>query len=173
MRRKRALLCKKLRLELQARQPQGTSYWTKHRGQGKVLPTKRVYPQGFAGQMYPTGAAAGHPAAESLRKWATQGCPVDTGPRWTLTQIQAALRRGPHLSAMKPEAMRAFREEVASKLEQKQVKILSWDEIEKDPPKELKLSPMAQIPHKSRAYRTHCWTCHMRLKRAIMSLHGR
>ena len=51
LRRKRAVLRKKLRLELQASQPQGTNYWTKHRGQGNVLPTKRVYPQGFAGQM--------------------------------------------------------------------------------------------------------------------------
>ena len=71
-----------------------------------------------------------------------------------MAQIEAALRRGPHLSAMKPEAMKAFKEEVASKLKQKQVRILSWEGIQSKPPSELKLSPMAQIPHKSRAYRT-------------------
>ena len=55
---------------------------------------------------------------------------------------------------MKPDAMRAFREEVASKVEKNQAKIITWDDVKHDPPKELKLSPMAQIPHKSRAYRT-------------------
>ena len=83
-----------------------------------------MYPKGFKGQMYPAGTAAVHSAAAELKKWATEGCPVDTGPQWTVDQIKAALQRGPHLSAMKPEAMAAFREEVASKLEQKQVKIL-------------------------------------------------
>ena len=39
LRRKRAILCKKLRMELQASQPHGTSYWTKLRRKGKVLPT--------------------------------------------------------------------------------------------------------------------------------------
>ena len=38
--RKQALLRKKLRLEQQAAQPQGTSYWTRHRGQGKVKPSE-------------------------------------------------------------------------------------------------------------------------------------
>ena len=71
-----------------------------------------------------------------------------------MAQIKAALRRGLHLSAMKPAAMKAFKDEVASKLKQKQVRILSWEGIQSKPPSELKLSPMAQIPHKSRAYRT-------------------
>ena len=59
-----------------------------------------------------------------MRKWAIDGCPVDTGPRWTTEQIQAALKRGPHLSAMKPDAMRAFKEEVASKVEKNKVEII-------------------------------------------------
>ena len=84
LRKKRAALRKKTRLEQQARQPQGTSYWTKHKGEGKVRPKERIYPKGFKGQMYPTGAAANHPAAASLRQWATEGCPVDTGPQWTM-----------------------------------------------------------------------------------------
>ena len=141
-------------MEQQAAQPQGTNYWTTHKGKGQVVPTERIYPEGFRGQMYPAGAAVNHPAAPELRKWATEGCPVDTGPKWTPEQIQAALERGPHLSVMKPDAMRAFREEVASKMEKDQVKIITWDDVKDDPPKELKLSPMAQIPHKSRAYRT-------------------
>ena len=73
---------------------------------------------------------------------------------WTEEQLKAAIERGPHLSAMKPAAMKAFREEVAEKVGKNQVRILSWDDIKTDPPKQLKVSPMAQIPHKSRAYRT-------------------
>ena len=57
-RKKRAILRKKMRLEQQTLQPQGTSYWTEHKGQGQTMPTERVYPEGFKGQMYPAGAAA-------------------------------------------------------------------------------------------------------------------
>ena len=62
---------------------QGTSYWTEHKGQSQTRPSERVYPEGFKGQMYPAGAAANHPAAATLRQWATKGCPVETGPAWT------------------------------------------------------------------------------------------
>ena len=55
---------------------------------------------------------------------------------------------------MKPEAMQAFKNEVTEKLEKNQVRIISWDDIKNDSPKQLKVSPMAQIPHKSRNYRT-------------------
>ena len=55
---------------------------------------------------------------------------------------------------MKPEAMQAFKDEVNKKLSKNQVRIISWDDVKNDPPKQLKVSPMAQIPHKSRAYRT-------------------
>ena len=43
----------------------------------------------------------------------------------TEEQIKAAIERGPHLSAMKPAAMRAFREEFAKKVGKNQVRILS------------------------------------------------
>ena len=55
---------------------------------------------------------------------------------------------------MKLDAMRAFKEEVASKVEKNQVETITWDDVRHNPPKELKLSPMAQTPHKSRAYGT-------------------
>ena len=58
------------------------------------------------------------------------------------------------MSAMAPEAMSAFHDEVASKVEQGQARIITWEDILRNPPKELKLSPILQIRHKSRAYRT-------------------
>ncbi len=36
----------------------------------------------------------------------------------------------------------------------KQARILSWDSIKENPPKELKISPIAAIPHKLNAFRS-------------------
>ena len=87
LRRKRALLRKKLRHERQQQQPLDVSHWTTHQGTGSTRPTERKYPENFRGQMYPTGAAANHPAAPALREWAVNGCPVNTGAQWTKDQI--------------------------------------------------------------------------------------
>jgi len=154
LRRKRALLRKKLRHERQQQQPLDVSHWTTHQGTGSTRPTERKYPENFRGQMYPTGAAANHPAAPALREWAVKGCPVNTGAQWTKDQIVAALERGPHMSALEPEAMQAFRDEVVEKVKLGQARIITWDDIKDNPPKELKLSPISQIPHKSRKFRT-------------------
>ena len=154
LRKKRAKLRKLHRVALQGQQDPNTDYWTEHKGQGTARPTERVYPEGCKRQMYPTGAAATHPAAEDLRQWAEHGCPVDTGRQWTPEQIKAALERGPHMSALAPEAMQAFRKEVVQKIAQGHAKVIPWDEIKDNLPKELKLSPISQIPHKSRDYRT-------------------
>ena len=104
--------------------------------------------------MYPSGAAELHPAAEFLKDCATNGCPVDTGQAWAQETIIQAVERGPHISAMEPDAMMAFRTEVAEKIEKGQAKIVRWDDIKHNIPTELKISPISQIPHKSRAYRT-------------------
>jgi hypothetical protein len=36
----------------------------------------------------------------------------------------------------------------------KQARIVDWDSIKDNPPKELKISPIVAIPHKSKAYRS-------------------
>jgi hypothetical protein len=43
--------------------------------------------------------------------------------------------------------------EVADKVKKGQVKLVLWDDIKQDPPKELKILPIAMIPHKSRKFR--------------------
>ena len=83
IRKKRAKERKRLRLELQERRQGVTDYWSTHEGKGTQRPTERVYPEGFTGQMYPTGRAAEHPMGPTLKEWATKGCPVDTGEQWT------------------------------------------------------------------------------------------
>ena len=39
----------------------------------------------YTGLMAPSGEALKHPAAGMLLEFATKGCPVDTGPKWSKT----------------------------------------------------------------------------------------
>jgi hypothetical protein len=104
--------------------------------------------------MYPTGLARLHPAAETLQKYATRGCPVETGKQWTINEIEAAIARGPHPSALVPEAMLQLENEVKEKVAKGQARLLDWETLKREGvPPELKISPIAMIPHKSRAYR--------------------
>ena len=72
-----------------------------------------------------------------------------TGTPWTRDQIEQAVHRGPHVSAMLPEAMKILAEEVRAKEKKGQCKVVLWDDIKSAPPAELKVSPIAMIPHKS------------------------
>ena len=128
------------------------SYWTEHRGEFKV-PAKKKGPTEYRGKMCPQGLALHHPAAGTLLKYATQGCPVNAGRPWTREEMEAAIQRGPHVSAMEPEAMQQLHEEVREKVQKGQVRVVTWDSIKDKPPRELKISPIAMIPHKSRKYR--------------------
>ena len=103
--------------------------------------------------MCPSNVALDHPAKEVLLQYAQDGCPVETGKQWTRQMIEAAVLRGPHVSALVPEAMEQLQSEVAEKEKNDQVRVVNWDDIKDDLPKELKVSPIAMIPHKSRQFR--------------------
>jgi hypothetical protein len=75
-----------------------------------------------------------------------------TGQPWTKEEIWEAVARGPHCSALSREAIEHFAIEAAEKVCTKQAKIVNWDSIKTNPPKELKISPIAAIPHKSKAF---------------------
>ena len=47
-----------------------------------------------------------------------------------------------------------FATEVADEVAKGQARVVLWDDIKHDHPKQLKISPVAAIPHKSRAYRS-------------------
>jgi hypothetical protein len=64
-----------------------------------------------------------------------------------------AVARGPHVSALEPDAISQLESEIADKVKCGQCKVVLWDEIKHNPPKQLKISPLAMIPHKSRKYR--------------------
>ncbi len=104
--------------------------------------------------MCPSGIATSHPAGKLLSEWAQMGCPTRTGRNWTKEELREAVERGPHRSALSPEALEHFAQEVKEKVAVGHCRIISWDLIKHDPPQQLKISPIAAIPHKSHAFRS-------------------
>ncbi len=66
--------------------------------------------------MHPSGLAATHPAAPLLTEWVMFGCPTVTGNPWSQVQMEAAIARGPHKSALTEQAIAHFAEEVTEKV---------------------------------------------------------
>jgi hypothetical protein len=75
------------------------------------------------------------------------------GRDWTLEEIQATINRRPHKSALKPNAIAHVEAKVRDKVAKGQACVVLWDDIKNDHPHQLKVLPVAAIPHKSRAYR--------------------
>jgi len=106
------------------------------------------------GLMWPrTFSTTTHPAAPLLNKYANKGCPVDCGPDWSHEHIEAALLRGNHTSTNSKRATQALREEIRTKQANKYARVVKWKDIKHNIPTKLKVSPVAMIPHKSRAFR--------------------
>ncbi len=103
--------------------------------------------------MAPSGEALNHPAAPLLLELATMGCKADVGERWTMDMLEAAIAKGSHPSAMEPEVATQLRAETLEKVAQGYARLVTWAELKDDTPKNLKISPIAAIPHKSRGYR--------------------
>lgn len=67
--------------------------------------------------------------------------------------MDAAVQRGPHASALVEGALAQLWLEVEEKVKKGQARLVTWDDIKHDPPEQLKISPIAMIPHKSRLFR--------------------
>lgn len=100
--------------------------------------------------MWPREIANNHPAAPLLHHFSEHGCPVDVGEPWSKQHIIKALQRGPHISAKQPIAAKCLREETTEKIKGGYAKIVKWKDIKNNIPTNLKISPFAMIPHKSR-----------------------
>lgn len=111
----------------------------------------------FNGLMIPRGKARTHPAGPMLLQYARDGCPVDVGRVWTNDEITAAAHRGPHVSALLPEAIAMMYVEAQAKVDEGFAEIIYLDEIEhllgSEEWRQLKISPLAMVPHKSRKFR--------------------
>ena len=103
--------------------------------------------------MLPRRDALHHPAAPLLLEYATHGCPVDCGPDWTPNTLNTAIHRGAHPSAQDPAAAAACRKEALERVADSCCRIINWNDIRDNPPHNLKISPIAAIPHKSRDFR--------------------
>jgi hypothetical protein len=104
-----------------------------------------------------------------LNEWATYGCPTRTGTPWTQEQMKAAVDRGPHRSALTDDVIAHFRAEVDKKVKSGQAKLVAWDFIKDNPPVELKISPIAAIPHKSKQFRSILdLSFNLRLKQGVL-----
>jgi hypothetical protein len=102
--------------------------------------------------MCPNWRALHHPAAKLLKDWATFGCPTKTGKPWSKSEICEAIERGPHCSALSPDVIVHFAAEADKKVQTNQARLVLWDIIKDNPPKELKISPIAAIPYKLKAF---------------------
>jgi len=109
--------------------------------------------QHIKGLIYPTGPAVNHPAADMLLRFGKDGCKARCGPNWSAHQIQAAIDYAAHPTAQVPEAATALRAETLEKVTQGYARLVKWEDLKLDPPDNLKVSPIAAIPHKTRHYR--------------------
>jgi len=110
-------------------------------------------PVEIRGLVFPRWRAQNHPAAPLLCDYAKRGCPVSVGRDWTLEELEAAVTRGPHSSALVPDAIAQIQLKAREKVAQGFAKIFLWEDLKRMLPHALKLSPLAMIPHKSRKYR--------------------
>ena len=127
-------------------------WWTTHTGRFKE-PEKKQRMPAYRNNMCPNGLALHHPAAPTLEQYAESGCPTNTGAPWSREQMQTAIDRGPHISALVPDAMAQLDLEIAEKVKNGQARIIRWNDIRDNPPAQLKISRVAMVAHKSRPYR--------------------
>ena len=59
---------------------------------------------------------------------------------------------GPRISTSTPEAAKACRKEALERVKDGTCRLVKWDDIKHNPLKNLKILPIAAIPHKSRNY---------------------
>ena len=66
--------------------------------------------------------------------------------------MEAAATKGSHSSALEYDAISKIQAKEREKSAQGFTTIVRWDDIKQNPPSNLKFSPLAMIPHKSRKY---------------------
>ena len=103
-------------------------------------------------QICPQALTLHHPAAPTLLECAAKGCPTDTGCQWTRDELEAAITKGPHSSALNKDAMVQLATKVDEKVCKGQVQVANKEDIHDNPLANLKILPVAIMPHKSRKF---------------------
>ena len=88
-----------------------------------------------------------------LQAYSKAGCPAHVQDSFTLDALEAAIRRGAHPSARSAKAAAALHLEVQEKVAQGYARLIPWEDLKKALPTNMRISPIAAIPHKSRDYR--------------------
>jgi len=99
--------------------------------------------------MQPQPLADGHPFVDTLREW-QKGIGVDCGADWSLDSIMTAVERGPHRSAITPESLALFKEDIAYQVTAGFCEIMSLKDVLARRPRQLKISPVAVVPQRNR-----------------------
>jgi hypothetical protein len=102
--------------------------------------------------MCPRNEVLNHLAGHDLLQYALDGCPVDCGDDWTLEQLEAAILNGALASANIPEAAAACKKEALEGVKEYSCRLVNWIDIKDNFPANLKISPLAAVPHKFRKY---------------------
>ena len=83
------------------------TYWSTHEGKFK-LPAELSPPGKHQNNLCPSCLEVHHPTYETLKRYATEGCPVKTVRNLTKDEINAAVMRVPHKSALSEEVIAHF-----------------------------------------------------------------
>ena len=77
--------------------------------EGKLKFLSELPPPGkHRNKICPSGLEVHHPAYETFKIYAIEGCPVKTGLNWTKEEINAAVMRVPQKSNLSEEAISHF-----------------------------------------------------------------
>jgi hypothetical protein len=131
---------KRLRMLRQKLQKINT-YWTKHMGMFFIPDDIPPLPT-YENKMRPKGLGLHHPAAQILEEYAKYGCPTPICKPWTKQEMWEVVARGPHQSALSPEAIEHFWLKAIEKVDAGQAILVKWVDIKNAPPPQLKILPM-------------------------------
>ena len=81
----------------------------------EIMGPAATQPVKIRGLVCPRWRTNQHPSAPLLRQYASTGCPVDVGRDWTLEELNATVERGPHVSALEPDAIEQIQLEAREK----------------------------------------------------------
>ena len=83
-------------------------YCSHHRGEFSI-PNPKQGTTTYKGSMCAAVLSLHHPDEGNLLQFVTKDCQTMTGKPWTLSQMEDAIDRGPHVSVLQPVAMKLRR----------------------------------------------------------------
>ena len=99
------------------------TYWSTHEGKFK-LPSELPPTGKHIKNMCPSGLEVHHPDYETLKIYAMEGLPVNTGRNWTKEEINTVVKRGPHKSTLSEESIAHFAAEAKEKVAPNQARLV-------------------------------------------------